>query len=136
MGGVAAAATTGALIAMGSRAGSAGLPFVAIGAFVLHRSVTSGATGLMFVGFVLHIVTVFAWCYIFVRLVERHIHRETLAAVVVAAGQFILSGLVTWVTGGGVASILPLGDRIVLAITLAASMVVGIRLAFPKGSHV
>jgi hypothetical protein len=136
VGGVAAAATTGALIAMGSRAGAAGLPFVAIGALVLHRTVTSGSPGLMLVGLVLHIAAMFALCYAFVWVVERHIHRETVAALIVAAGQFILSGSVTWITGGGVASILPLGDRIVFALTLAASMVVGIRLAFPKGSNV
>lgn len=134
VGGLAAAATTGAVIAMGHRAGSAGLPFVAISALLFHRTVASGAAGLVFTGFVLHVVAMFLWSYLFVWLVERIVHREVVAAALVALGHFGLSGVVAWATGDGLASVLPLGDRIVFAAILAGSLVVGIRLAFPRGS--
>ena len=136
MGGVTVAATTGALVAMGHRAGSAGLPFASIGALVLHRTVTDGAVGLVFAGLVLHALAMFAWSYAFVWVVEHAVHRDILAGVLVAASQFVLSGVATSATGQGIASILPLGDRIVFAAILAASLVVGIRLAFPRGQHV
>lgn len=133
VGGVTTAATTGALIAMGHRAGSAGLPFAAISALVFHRTATAGAIGLVFTGFVLHAAAVFVWSYIFVWLVEHAVHQEIVTGVLVAAGQFIVSGIATWATGQGTASILPLGDRLVFAAILATSLVVGIRLAFPRG---
>jgi hypothetical protein len=134
VGGIVAAATTGALIAMGSRIGSAGLPFAAVSALVFHRTVASGAVGLVFTGFVLHVAGMFLWSFVFVWMVEHYVHREAAAAVLVAVGQFILSGIITWATGQGVAGVLPLGDRIVFAVVLAVSLVVGIRLAFPRGA--
>ena len=134
--GVTVASTTGALVAMGHRAGSAGLPFASISAFVLHRTVTADAVGLVFAGLVLHMLAMFVWSFVFVWVVEHAIHREVVAAVLVAAAQFVLSGFATGASGEGTASILPLGDRIVFAGILAASLVIGIRLAFPRGQRV
>lgn len=136
VGGVTVAATTGALVAMGHRAGSAGLPFASISALVLHRTVTSDAVGLVFAGLVLHSLAMFVWSYVFIWLVEHAVHRDILAGLLVAGGQFVLSGLATGATGQGIASVLPLGDRIVFACILAVSLVVGIRLAFPRGERI
>jgi hypothetical protein len=136
VGGVTVAATTGALIAMGHRAGSAGLPFAAISALVLHRATSAVAIGMVFTGLALHIVAIFVWCFIFVWMVEHAIHNEIVTGVLVAAAQFIVSGIATWATGQGSASVLPLGDRIVFAAILAISLVVGIRLAFPRSHSV
>ena len=69
--GVTVASTTGALVAMGHRAGSAGLPFASISAFVLHRTVTADAVGLVFVGLVLHMLAMFVWSFVFVWVVEH-----------------------------------------------------------------
>jgi len=128
VGSVAAAATTGALIAMGHRLGSAGLPFAAIGALVLPRS-PNGAL-VVLAGVVLHFVAMFLWGVVFVWLTERLARRDALAAGVVAAGNFVASWIVAWTTTRGLSSVLTLGDRIALAVVLAGALVVGMRFAF------
>ncbi len=130
VGGVAAAATTGALIAMGHRMGSAAVPFAAISATVFRRTVASGAVGLVFTGIVLHITVMFVWSVVFVWLVDRLRWSSMIAGVFIGLAQFALSWLVAWGTGEGLASILPLGDRIVFALILTMSLVVGMRFAF------
>lgn len=130
VGGVAAAATTGALIAMGHRMGSAAIPFAAISATLFRRTAASGAVGLVFTGVVLHITAIFVWSVVFVWLVERLRWSSLVAAALIGAAHFVLSWLVAWGTGTGLASILPLGDRIVFSLILFASLVVGMRFAF------
>ena len=130
VGGVAAAATTGALIAMGHRMGSAALPFAAISSTLIRRTAASGAVGLVFTGIVLHITLMFVWSVVCVWLVERLRWSSIAAGAVVGVAHFALSWLVAWGTGAGLASILPLGDRIVFALILTASLVVGMRFAF------
>ena len=130
VGGVAAAATTGALIAMGHRMGSAAMPFAAISATLFRRTAANGALGLVFTGIVLHITVIFVWSVVFAWLVERLRWSSVVAAAFIGAGHFALSWLVAWGTGEGLASILPLGDRIVFALILTASLVVGMRFAF------
>jgi hypothetical protein len=130
VGGVAAAATTGALIAMGHRLGSSAIPFAAISATLSHRTAASGAVGLVFTGVVLHITMIFVWAVVFAWLVERLRWSSIVAGVFIGAAHFALSWLVAWGTGEGVASILPLGDRIVFASILTASLVAGMRFAF------
>jgi hypothetical protein len=130
VGGVAAAATTGALIAMGHRMGSAALPFAAISGTLFRRPAASGAVGLVFAGIVLHVTAMFVWSVLFVWLVERLRWSRIFAGMFIGAAHFALSWLVAWGTGEGLASILPLGDRIVFALILIASLVVGMRFAF------
>lgn len=130
VGGLAAAATTGALIAMGRRLGSAGVPFAAIGATLVHRTVSSTAVSLVFAGLVVHLVAVFIWSAVFLWIVRRYPSRVAAAAIVVAAGAFVVSWLVAWSSGAGLSSVLPLGDRLVLAVVLAGTLVLGMRFAF------
>jgi hypothetical protein len=130
VGGVAAAATTGALIAMGHRMSSAAVPFAAISAIIFRRSAASGAVGLVFTGIVLHLTAMFVWSVVCVWLVERLRWSSIVAAVFIGAANFALSWLVAWGTGEGLASILPLGDRIVFALILTVALVVGMRFAF------
>jgi hypothetical protein len=130
VGGVAAAATTGALIAMGHRIGSAAIPFAAISATLFRRTATSGTAGLVFTGVVLHITAMFVWSVVFVWLVERLRWSSMVAGAFIGAAQFALSWLVAWGSGEGLATILPLGDRIVFALILTVSLVVGMRFAF------
>jgi hypothetical protein len=131
VGSVTAAATTGALLAMGHRLGSAGIPFASISAALLHRTASTAAVGLVFAGVVLHAAATFVWSMMYVWLV-RHIHwRVGAAAIAVGSGAFVVSWLVAWSTGSGVASVLPLGDRLVLAVVFAGALVVGMRFAFP-----
>jgi hypothetical protein len=132
-GGLAASASTGALIAMGRRLGSIRLPFAAIGATLAHTTISSGTTSLVVVGFVSHVLLSFAWAIAFVALVTRGWRLAT-AGIVIGCVQFALSWITARVTGSGLASVLPLGDRMVLAVVIAASLVVGIRVAVAQNA--
>lgn len=130
VGSIAAAATTGALIAIGRRMGGASLPFAAIGATVLQRTVSGASSGLVFTGVVLHIALIFVWTSLCLWLVDRRGWRPIRAAFVVALVAHLASWLAAWSTGYGVASVVALGDRIVFAVVFALALVVGIRFAF------
>jgi hypothetical protein len=130
VGSVASSATTGALVAIGHRLGSAGVPFAAISAVIFHRTVSAGAVGLVFTGLVLHAAGIFVWSASFVWLVERLRWRAPVAAALVGIAALILSWIVAWSVGGGLSTVLPLGDRIVYGLVLAAALVVGMRFAF------
>ncbi len=130
-GSVAAAATTGALVAMGHRFGSVALPFAAIGAPLFHRTVTAADPRLVLAGLVFHVTIAFAWSVVFVFLVRRMRWRDVVAAIAVGAAQLLASWLVTSLTGSGLSSVLQLGDRLVLALVYAFALLVGLRFAFP-----
>jgi hypothetical protein len=127
---VAAAATTGALVAMGHRLGSVALPFAAIGATLLRQTVTARSANLVFAGLVFHVTLAFAWSFVFVFLVRRARWRDISAAIAIGLGELVTSWLVTSLSGAGIASVLQLGDRIVLALVYALALVVGMRFAF------
>ena len=130
VGSVAAAATTGALVAMGHRLGSVALPFAAIGATLLRQTVTARSANLVFAGLVFHVTLAFAWSFVFVFLVRRARWRDISAAIAIGLGELVTSWLVTSLSGAGIASVLQLGDRIVLALVYALALVVGMRFAF------
>ena len=130
IGSVAAAATTGALVAMGHRLGSVSLPFASIGAALLHRTVTAASPNLVIAGLVLHVTVAFLWSIVFVFLVRRARWRDVVAAIAIAAAGLAMSRLVTFFTSGGVASVLELGDQVVLALVYALSLVAGMRFAY------
>jgi hypothetical protein len=130
-GSVAAAATTGALVAMGHRTGSVALPFAAIGATLLHRTATAASANLVIAGLVFHVTIAFLWSIVFVFLVRRARLRDLVAAIAIAVAGLVVSRLVTFSTGGGVASVLQLGDQVVLALVYGLSLVAGMRFAFP-----
>ena len=127
-GGLAASASTGALIAIGRRLGSVRLPFAAIGATLAHTTITGTATPLVIVGFVGHVLLSFVWAIAFVALVTRG-WRLAAAGIVIGCAEFALSWITASVTGSGLASVVPLGDRVVVAMVIAVSLVVGIRVA-------
>jgi hypothetical protein len=120
---------------MGHRAGAAALPFAAIGAVLFRATASSASAGMVVAGVLLHVATMLAWSVIFVWLLERTFGHPVLAALLVAAGEFLLSRIVALATATGLASILPLGDRIVFSLILAASLVVGMRFAFPLSQN-
>jgi hypothetical protein len=130
VGSVAAAATTGALVAMGHRLGSAALPFSAIGAALVRRTVTAQSGRLVFAGVVLHVTVVFLWSAVFVSLVRRARWRAVVAGFAVGAGELLISRAATSITGAGVASVLQFGDQLVLAMVYALALVAGMRFAF------
>jgi hypothetical protein len=133
VGAISAAATTGALIAIGHRTGDAGAPFAAIASVFVpgaarSRAMGAGA-GAVLGGGVLQIVAMFVWSAICVRLAER-IGSRVLAALVVAGANLVVSRLVLSSTGRGLASELTLGDAVIYAIVLTGSLIVGMRYAF------
>lgn len=132
IGGVTAASTTGALIAMGHRLGSSTLPFAAIGASLLHQTVSGVAADLIVTGLVLHVVAMILWSAAFVWFTRQLEGRDVIAALGTTLVAFFVSWLVTEASSVGVASVLPIGDFLVLALVFAASLVVGMRLAFPS----
>lgn len=98
---------------------------------MLRRTPTFSDGALVAVGFVLHVTMVFVWSALFVWLVRDARWRDFAAAVAVALGAFFLAGIVASLSGAGAASVLPLGDRVVLALAFAGALVVGMRFAFP-----
>jgi len=123
-----AAATIGALIAMGRRLGSAAFPFASIGAIVLHSSGFGIDSRSLVGGVLLHVLFVFLWSALAVQL-SRGL-GATLSAVLTAVTQFTVSWIIAWWSGSGLASALALGDRLVYAVVLAGALVVGMRFAF------
>ena len=83
---------------------------------------------LVIVGLVSHVLLSFVWAIVFVALVTRGWRLAT-AGIVIGCAQFALSWITASATGSGFASVVPLGDRVVVAIVTAVSLVVGIRVA-------
>ena len=125
---VVAAATIGALIAMGRRLGSAAFPFASIGGILLHSSGFAIDSRILLGGLLLHVLFIFLWSALAVQLARGL--GATLSALLTATTQFIVSWIVAWWSGSGLASALALGDRLVYAVVLAGALVVGMRFAF------
>jgi len=125
---VAAAATIGALIAIGRRIGSAAFPFASISAIVLHSSGFAFDSRILVSGVVLHVLFIFLWSALAVQLARGL--GAALSAILTATTQFIVSWIIAWWSGSGLASALALGDRLVYAVVLAGALVVGMRFAF------
>ena len=80
-------------------------------------------------GVLLHVAATFLWCAVCVNLAKR-LRSQVLAALIVVVANFLVSGLVVSLTGRGMASELTLGDRVIYATVLTASLIVGMRYAF------
>ena len=83
----------------------------------------------MLVGVALHVIAMFAWSAVCVPIAER-VGSKAAAALAVGIANFFVSSLVAWWTGHGLASELTLGDRLLYAVVLTASLIVGMRYAF------
>jgi hypothetical protein len=129
VGGVVAAATTGALIAIGHRAGSVWLPFVQVGSVMLGRT-SGGSMAALIAGVAVHVAAMFVWTLAFIWLADRL--NRVLAAIMVGAANFVVSYFVARSTGAGLASALTLGDRVTFAVILMIALVVGMRYARPS----
>lgn len=130
-GGLSASAAGGALIAMGRRLGNVWLGFAAIGATLAHKTISSEATGLVLLGVVIHVLTSFVWAIVLVSLVTLG-WKPWAAGVVIGCAEFALSWAIATATGSGLASVLAFGDRLVLVVVSAASLVVGLKLAIAR----
>lgn len=130
LGSIAAAATTGALLAIGRRLGGVSVGLGAIGNVLVHAPGGAGTTAAVVVGLVVHLVAVFLWTAVFLELWRRVGRRDVVAALIVAIAELALSWIVARASGAGIATVVPLGDRVLLALILALSLVAGMRFAF------
>ncbi len=138
VGAITAAATTGALVAIGHRMGHAGIPFIAIASAIALSRRSAPGGGAIVVGVVLHLIASFVWSAVCVRLAERvgaervgsKNGAQAATAFAVGLANFVVSWLVAWWTGRGLASELTLGDRVVYAVVFTVSLIVGMRYAF------
>jgi len=130
-GSVAASATAGALVAMGRRLGSAALPFRAIADVFAGpgRRSLDESPGVVASGIVAHLTIIVLWGVLFALLVDRWRGRSVRAALVVSIAALAISWVIARTFGRGLATVLPLGDRLVLAVVFVVALLVGIRLA-------
>jgi hypothetical protein len=101
-----------------------------MGATLLRQTVTAASANLVLAGLALHVTLAFVWSFVFVFLVRRARWRAVGAAIAIGLGELVTSWLVTSLTGAGIASVLQLGDRIVLALVYALAVLAGMRFAF------
>lgn len=129
---VAAAATGGALVGLGLRFGTPARPFNALAAYLLGPAVQAlwQFSIVTVVGLLVHVVVSCLCGLAFVALVERSGGGELGWAILVSVVTFGVSWLVAAWLGIGLATLLAIGDRLVLAVVLAASLPLGMRLAF------
>lgn len=131
---LAAAATGGALVGFGLRFGTPARPFNALAAYLLGPAMLAvwQFSIVTVVGLLVHVVANGVWGVVFVQLVEHSGGGALGWAVLVAAGAFGLSSLTGAQLGVGLAPLLSLGDRLVLALVLAASLLLGMRFALSE----
>lgn len=133
IGAVAAASTTGALLAMGHRLGFTSLAIRSIG-YVFGLPQLGGpwwlATCSFLVGLALHVALVIIGGVLY-QYLRFHLNwRSVMSAVAVGVVSFGVTWSTAMITGRGPGAVLPLGDRIVLAIVLGGSLELGMRFAF------
>ena len=128
-----ATATSGALIAVGSRAATVARPFNAIAGHVMGVQRTDAlgfVPRITITGIALHVVLI-TLAGIVVALIARH---RFAPAWVVSLALATLSALVSVGIarrgGSSLARVLPVGDLILFYMMMALSLAIGIRLAF------
>ena len=116
---------------MGRRLGGAFFPFQMIASAIVGFAgptlLPRGALAVL--GAAVHIAISLGWGIVCSLLTERWRGGVTRAAVLVAVLSYLESWLVARATGAGIATVLPAGDRVALALTLGISLVLGMRFA-------
>ncbi len=130
---LAAAATVGALVGAGIRVGTPARPLNAIAAVLLGQNAqgTWGFTAVTAAGLALHLAATLLLALLFAWLVTRTGGRAWLWGAIFGAAWLVGAWLVARVLGVGPGTLLPLGDRILLAALLALALPLGMRLALP-----
>lgn len=129
---VAASATAGALLRIGMRDGTPARPFNAIASVLAGASAaqTWGFAGVTLVGVVAHVVATVVWALVAEWLVERGVATRWVAAGVVAVAWLAFTTAIGRIVGNGVSAVVDLGDRVTIALVLAITLALGMRLAF------
>lgn len=129
---LAAAATAGALVGAGVRLGTPARPLNSVAAVILgpDAQATWGFTGATAAGAALHVAVTMLVALLFAWLVTRTGGRAWLWGIVFGAAWLAAWSLASRALGVGPGTLLPLGDRILLAVLLALTLPLGMRLAF------
>ena len=112
--------------------GDTGLPFAAIGGLLFRSAAMAGPGAQILAGILLTVIGAYVWSVVFLWLVRGAGLRDWLAALGVSAAQLAFSWVVAASTGNGIATVLPLGDRLVFAVVLGGALVLGMRFALPR----
>lgn len=130
---LAATATSGALIAIGSRAATVARPFNAIAGHLLGAS-RSDAFGFVplitIIGIAIHVLIVTLGGIAVAVVARRRIAPAWAAAAALAALSALVSVGIARRGGSSLARVLPIGDLVLFYVIVALSLAVGIRLAF------
>jgi hypothetical protein len=134
---LAATATAGALIAIGMRTTTAARPFNTIASHLLGGSradVWGFVPEVTIVGIVSHLTMTTMLGIVVATVVRRRLAPLWAAALAATLLSALVSIGVARRGGTSLAQLLPLGDLLLFYVTLAASLVVGMRFAFPPAA--
>jgi hypothetical protein len=130
---LAATATAGALVAMGSRAATVARPFNMIAGHVLgsYRSDVFGfLPGVTIVGVALHVFLVCLAGVAVAAVARRRFAPAWAAALALSLLSALVSIGIARRGGSSLARVLPIGDLILFYLLLAATLTVGVRIGF------
>jgi hypothetical protein len=130
---LAATATSGALVAIGSRAATVFRPFNAIAGHLMgvQRSDAYGfVPSITIPGVLLHLILVMLAGITVAIVARRGIAPAWAAASAIAALSALVSVGLARRGSSSLARIIPVGDLVLFYVTLAVTLAVGIRLAF------
>ena len=130
---IAATATAGALIAIGSRASTAARPFNVIAGHLLGArtaEVYGFVSSVTVPGVILHVILTTAMGVAVAWVARRRTMPPWLAATILATLAALVSVGIARRGGSSLAGLLAVGDLLVFYIILAASLAMGIRFAF------
>ena len=131
---IAAAATGGALLGFGVRAGTPSRPFNGIATLVLGdqaRGVWGYVGTVTVTGILLHVAIMTGWGMLFVALSARRRGWQVpaLAAAVSSVAWLVSKAVVLRQMGAGMSSVLGSGQLVLLHVVLAVALVLGMRFA-------
>ena len=128
-----ATATSGALIAVGSRAATVARPFNAIAGHLLgvQRSDAIGfVPRITITGVALHVALLTVAGIVVAIIARRRVAPAWVASLALATLSALVSVGIARRGGSSLARVLPVGDLILFYMVVAVSLAVGIRLAF------
>lgn len=130
---LAATASSGALVALGMRTGSAARPFNVIAAHLLgglRADVWGFVPQVTIPGIVLHLLLTTLLGIVVHAIVRRDLAPAWLAATAAAVLCGLVSIGIARRGGSSLAQLFPLGDLLLFYITLAVTLAIGMRFAF------
>jgi hypothetical protein len=130
---IAATATSGALIAIGSRASTAARPFNVIAAHLLgaqRADVHGFIPSVTLTGVVLHVALTTVIAIAVAVVARRRIAPTWVAVTIIATLSALVSIGIARRGGSSLARLLTVGDLLLFYITLAIALILGIRFAF------